>query len=116
MTDASLRSSRHRREGRQRPTVGPLGIQGRGDRPDQVGRQGAGDQRRPGQRRRTRRHHHVHEREHGPEVLERLTGLIPMGRTGRPEEVAEPVAFLASGRDSFSTGAVYDISGGRATY
>ncbi|MEU1341006.1 SDR family NAD(P)-dependent oxidoreductase [Streptomyces sp. NPDC005827] len=51
-----------------------------------------------------------------PEVLERLAGLIPMGRIGRPEEVAELVAFLASDRVSFSTGAVYDISGGRATY
>lgn len=51
-----------------------------------------------------------------PEVLERLASLIPMGRIGRPEEVAELVAFLASDRVSFSTGAVYDISGGRATY
>ncbi|MFD5128917.1 SDR family NAD(P)-dependent oxidoreductase [Streptomyces olindensis] len=51
-----------------------------------------------------------------PDVLERLTALIPMGRIGRPEEVAELVAFLASDRVSFSTGAVYDISGGRATY
>ncbi|WP_405876525.1 MULTISPECIES: SDR family oxidoreductase [unclassified Streptomyces] len=51
-----------------------------------------------------------------PEVLAHITGLIPMRRIGRPEEVAELVAFLASGRVSFSTGAVYDISGGRATY
>ncbi|MBK3576356.1 SDR family oxidoreductase [Streptomyces sp. MBT65] len=51
-----------------------------------------------------------------PEVLARITGLIPMRRIGRPEEVAELVAFLASERVSFSTGAVYDISGGRATY
>ncbi|MFF0225823.1 SDR family NAD(P)-dependent oxidoreductase [Streptomyces sp. NPDC004629] len=51
-----------------------------------------------------------------PDVLERLTSLIPMGRIGRPEEVAELVAFLSSDRVSFSTGAVYDISGGRATY
>ncbi|WP_330293012.1 SDR family NAD(P)-dependent oxidoreductase [Streptomyces sp. NBC_00576] len=51
-----------------------------------------------------------------PEVLDRLTGLIPMRRIGRPEEVAELVAYLASDRVSFSTGAVYDISGGRATY
>lgn len=50
------------------------------------------------------------------EVLERLTQLIPMQRLGRPEEVAELVTWLASEKCSFSTGAVYDISGGRATY
>jgi 3-oxoacyl-[acyl-carrier protein] reductase len=51
-----------------------------------------------------------------PEVLEHLTSLIPMRRIGRPEEVAELVTWLASERCSFSTGAIYDISGGRATY
>jgi 3-oxoacyl-[acyl-carrier protein] reductase len=51
-----------------------------------------------------------------PDLLAHMTGLIPMRRIGRPEEVAELVAFLCSDRVSFSTGAVYDISGGRATY
>ncbi len=51
-----------------------------------------------------------------PEVLAHITSLIPMKRIGRPAEVAELVAFLCSDRVSFSTGAVYDISGGRATY
>jgi NAD(P)-dependent dehydrogenase (short-subunit alcohol dehydrogenase family) len=51
-----------------------------------------------------------------PEVLEYMTSLIPMRRLGRPEEVAELVAWLASDKCSFSTGAVYDLSGGRATY
>ena len=51
-----------------------------------------------------------------PDVLARLTSLIPMQRIGRPEEVAELVAWLTSDKCSFSTGAVYDISGGRATY
>jgi NAD(P)-dependent dehydrogenase (short-subunit alcohol dehydrogenase family) len=51
-----------------------------------------------------------------PEVLAHITSLIPMKRVGQPEEVAELVAWLASDKCSFSTGAVYDISGGRATY
>ena len=51
-----------------------------------------------------------------PAVLAHITSLIPMGRVGRPEEVAALVAWLSSDECSFSTGAVYDISGGRATY
>ena len=41
---------------------------------------------------------------------------VPMGRMGRPEELAELVSWLASDRCSFSTGAAFDISGGRAVY
>lgn len=51
-----------------------------------------------------------------PEVLAQITSLIPMRRVGQPEEVAELMAWLCSDSLSFSTGAVYDISGGRATY
>lgn len=51
-----------------------------------------------------------------PESLEYMLGMIPMRRAGQPAEVAELVAWLASDRVSFSTGAVYDISGGRASY
>jgi len=51
-----------------------------------------------------------------PAVLAHITSLIPMKRVGRPEEVAELIAWLCSDAVSFSTGAVYDISGGRATY
>lgn len=51
-----------------------------------------------------------------PETLARLASLIPMGRLGNAEEVAELIAWLSSEACSFSTGAVYDISGGRATY
>lgn len=51
-----------------------------------------------------------------PGVLAHITSLIPMGRVGRADEVAALVAWLVSDECSFSTGAVYDISGGRATY
>ncbi len=51
-----------------------------------------------------------------PEVVAGLVAKIPMGRTGHPSEVAALVAWLASDECSFSTGAVFDISGGRATY
>jgi NAD(P)-dependent dehydrogenase (short-subunit alcohol dehydrogenase family) len=41
-----------------------------------------------------------------------MLGGIPTGRTGRPEEVAELVAFLASDRGAFISGADYIIDGG----
>jgi 3-oxoacyl-[acyl-carrier protein] reductase len=41
---------------------------------------------------------------------------VPLGRMGRPEELAELVAWLASPRCSFSTGALFDFTGGRAVY
>ena len=49
-------------------------------------------------------------------TVDMLVAKIPMGRVGKPEEVAALVAWLASDECSFSTGAVYDLSGGRATY
>ena len=50
------------------------------------------------------------------EHIDYMISKIPMGRTGEVEEVAALVAWLASEECSFSTGAVFDISGGRATY
>ncbi|NUX98873.1 SDR family NAD(P)-dependent oxidoreductase [Paraburkholderia youngii] len=41
---------------------------------------------------------------------------IPLGRAGRPDEVASMVAWLATEDCSFSTGAAFDLTGGRATY
>ena len=51
-----------------------------------------------------------------PEQLAYMSAKIPMGRLGQPDEVAALVAWLSSDDCSFSTGGVYDISGGRATY
>ena len=51
-----------------------------------------------------------------PEVLDYMVSRVPMGRMGRAEEVAALACWLVSDEVSFSTGAVYDISGGRATY
>ncbi|MCP3917956.1 MAG: SDR family oxidoreductase [bacterium] len=51
-----------------------------------------------------------------PETIQYMVSKIPVGRTGRPEEVAALVHYLASEDCSFSTGACYDVSGGRATY
>jgi 3-oxoacyl-[acyl-carrier protein] reductase len=53
----------------------------------------------------------------GPsEQFQLLLSRIPMGRIARPTELAALVAWLASDECSFSTGAAYDLSGGRATY
>ncbi len=51
-----------------------------------------------------------------PEHIAFMLGKIPMGRLVTVEEVAAMVCWLASEESSFSTGAVFDLSGGRATY
>lgn len=51
-----------------------------------------------------------------PETVAAMIAKSPLGRLGQVEELAELVAWLASERCSFSTGAVFDLSGGRATY
>ncbi len=50
------------------------------------------------------------------EHVDYMVERIPMGRVGEPEEVAALICWLASEECSFSTGATYDISGGRAVY
>ena len=49
-------------------------------------------------------------------TIDYMVGKIPLGRIGKPEEVASVVNFLASDEVSFVTGQCYDVSGGRATY
>ncbi len=51
-----------------------------------------------------------------PEHVQTMINKSPMQRLGQPDEVAETVMWLLSAATSFSTGAVFDLSGGRATY
>ncbi len=50
------------------------------------------------------------------EHIDFMLSKIPMGRFGLVDEIASMVAWLASEECSFSTGAVFDVSGGRAVY
>jgi 3-oxoacyl-[acyl-carrier protein] reductase len=51
-----------------------------------------------------------------PAHVQTMVAKSPMQRLGEPEEVAAMAAWLASDSCSFNTGAVFDLSGGRATY
>lgn len=51
-----------------------------------------------------------------PAHVQTMVDKSPMRRLGEPEEVAQMVAWLCSASCSFNTGAVFDLSGGRATY
>jgi len=55
-------------------------------------------------------------RDLGADVVERMIRDSPVGRLGAPNEVAHVVAWLCSDASSFNTGAVFDMSGGRARY
>ncbi len=52
----------------------------------------------------------------GPDVVESMIKSSPMNRLGSPSEVAEVVVWLCSDACTFATGAVFDVSGGRAAY
>ena len=51
-----------------------------------------------------------------PEHIAFMLSKIPMGRFGKVEEIAAMVTWLCTDDCSFSTGAVFDLSGGRSTY
>ncbi len=99
------------------PTLVPYSDrEGRRDRPDEGARQGSGDEQHLRERGRARRDRHRPAQADGAVHGRLLVSKIPMGRVGTPHEVAALVAWLASDECSFSTGAVYDLSGGRASY
>ncbi|MGE0830289.1 MAG: SDR family oxidoreductase, partial [Hyphomonadaceae bacterium] len=52
----------------------------------------------------------------GGRLREEIIAKIPMGRVGEPEEFAALAAWLGSDECSFTTGMMFDLSGGRATY
>ncbi len=55
----------------------------------------------------------IHAANGEPKRLDRLTGTIPMGRPGKPEEIAEPVVWLLSSAASYVTGSILEVGGGR---
>ena len=55
-------------------------------------------------------------REMTPEYIEEIRARIPMGRLCRVEEVAEMVMFLSGPGCTFTTGGVFDLTGGRSVY
>jgi 3-oxoacyl-[acyl-carrier protein] reductase len=50
------------------------------------------------------------------EVIDTLVAKIPMGRKGRPEEMADMILFLCSDKAAFITGQCYNVSGGRGDF
>ncbi len=109
------------RQGGQRLQRRLLGLQGRAHFADQVARQGAGCIGRAGELHHALggRHRSVRGRaRRAPRTAaHRLCSRrVPMGRFVEVDEVAAMAAWLASDDCSFSTGAVFDISGGRSMY
>lgn len=58
----------------------------------------------------------VADAEHPEALLAELNGRAPMSRMGRPEEIAEAIAWLASSRSSFATGSVLTVDGGSSAW
>ncbi|MFC7540640.1 SDR family NAD(P)-dependent oxidoreductase [Siccirubricoccus deserti] len=101
---------------RATPMRRPIPRPRRGDRPDQVAGQGIGDDRCAGgcvtpAAARTDIFKQMTEQQ-----ISYMLSKIPAGRFAQVEEIAALVCWLASADCSFSTGGVFDVSGGRATY
>jgi NAD(P)-dependent dehydrogenase (short-subunit alcohol dehydrogenase family) len=55
----------------------------------------------------------IHGRAGQPDKADRLAPTVPLGRAGRPDEVAAAIAWLCSGEASYVNGAILDVAGGR---
>ncbi len=55
----------------------------------------------------------IHAKGGQPDRAQRLSHIIPMGRPGRADELAESILWLSSDKASYCTGAIMDVSGGR---
>ena len=105
-----------RRQGRQSERRALFGLESRRDRADKIARQGTGAARHSGQRRDAGGGKDRDLRPDDAAHIDFMLSKIPKGRFVLVEELAAMVAWLASEDCAFSTGAVFDISGGRATY
>ncbi len=52
---------------------------------------------------------------HGDEKLAQIGAALPVGRLGRPEELAHAILYLSTPGAAFTTGAVLDVNGGAWT-
>jgi NAD(P)-dependent dehydrogenase (short-subunit alcohol dehydrogenase family) len=55
----------------------------------------------------------IHESGGQPDRAQRLGASSPMGRPGRPQEIAQAILWLISDEASYTTGAILDVTGGR---
>jgi 2-dehydro-3-deoxy-L-rhamnonate dehydrogenase (NAD+) len=60
--------------------------------------------------------HEASKARNGPEIMNAIKAKIPLGRAGLPEEFAAMAAWLCSEDCSFTTGFVFDLTGGRSSY
>ena len=106
----------HGGQGRRDQHARLLGQQGRDPRPGEVTREGIcalrGHRQRPGPRQR----HDTAVPAGTGRTTAAQAARIPMGRFGTPAEAAAIIEFIVSPAASYTTGFVFDLSGGRATY